>query len=227
MGFVKFDRKIKEWGWYTDVNTFKVFFHLVLIANYTDKEFLGRVVKRGQVAIGTAKLAQEVGLTRDEVRTAIKHLELTNEITKSSQGKYTLYTITNYSSYQDTSPDTSQSFPNDFPNVSQSFPNRFPTIQEYKENKEIQEREEVVVSARAHDDCYCDTIPQEDKICPWGNDGVVKLSEKQVGKLLDLLGMEQFDYYVAKLTDFITSKNANVGGHYRLIRKWAKEDAMT
>ena len=119
-GFVKFDRKIKSWGWYTDINTFKLFFHLVTFANFKDEEFLGKVIKRGQIAKSLSSLATETGLTVDEVRTAIKHLESTKEITRVSQGKYTLFTVTNYDLYQT----DSQANPNDFPIDSQSIPNK-------------------------------------------------------------------------------------------------------
>jgi hypothetical protein len=55
--------------------------------------------------------------------------------------------------------------------------------------------------------------------------GVVILTEKQVGALLDKLGLEGFDYYVSKLADFIIEKEAKVANHYATILKWAREDA--
>lgn len=127
-GFVKFDRKIKHWGWYTDINTFKLFFHLVTFANFKDEEFLGKVIKRGQMARSLSSLASETGLTVNEIRTAIKHLESTKEITSVSQGKYTLFTVTNYDLYQT----DSQPFNNDLTTESQSINNRLTTNEEYK-----------------------------------------------------------------------------------------------
>lgn len=99
-GFVKFDRKIKDWGWYTDVKTFKLFFHLVMYANFTDGFFLGVPIKRGQLAKSVEHLAVETGLTCAEVRTAIKHLESTGEITSKGQAKFTVFSIVNYDLYQ-------------------------------------------------------------------------------------------------------------------------------
>lgn len=218
MGFVKFDRRIKDWGWYTDTKTFKVFFHLILIANYTEKEFLGKSIKRGQVAISIGKLALETGLTPQEVRTAIKHLESTGEVTSKSQGKYTLFTVINYDLYQS----EQQPFNNRLTTEQQSFNNYLTTIQEYKENKEIQEVEEVVC-----DDC--DNFASDNELVTLDGklgQGVVRLTERQIGKLLDELGLEGYDFYVSKLAEFIKSKGVKVGGHYRLIKKWAKEDAM-
>ena len=54
---------------------------------------------------------------------------------------------------------------------------------------------------------------------------VVFLSEAQIADLLDLMGVETFDYYVDKLSRFILQNNARVKNHYDTILKWWKEDA--
>ena len=62
----------------------------------------------------------------------------------------------------------------------------------------------------------------------WGGTlgkGVVMLTEKQVGALIDSLGFDAFNFYVEKLADFIIEKNAKVANHYATIMKWAREDA--
>ena len=54
---------------------------------------------------------------------------------------------------------------------------------------------------------------------------VVFLSDAQIGDLLDTMGIETFDYYVAKLARFIIDNDAQVKNHYETILKWWKEDA--
>lgn len=54
--------------------------------------------------------------------------------------------------------------------------------------------------------------------------GVVMLSENQIADLLDKMGLEAFDYYIDKLSNFITEKKANVKNHYATILKWYRED---
>lgn len=54
--------------------------------------------------------------------------------------------------------------------------------------------------------------------------GVVLLSNAQVEELLELMGLDSFDYYVEKLADFILNKNAKVKNHYATILKWWEED---
>ena len=99
-GWVKFHRKIEEWEWYTDVNTFKLFFHLVLKANHKNKIWKGIEIKRGQLLTGRKQLAKETGLSEQNIKTAIKHLKLTHEVTSKVTNKFSIITICNYNSYQ-------------------------------------------------------------------------------------------------------------------------------
>lgn len=62
----------------------------------------------------------------------------------------------------------------------------------------------------------------EDDVLKYFND-VVMLSENQQGKLLNIMGLEVFDVYIAKLTKFI-KENGNIKSHYATLLKWYKED---
>ena len=99
-GFVKMDRKITKWRWYKDTSTFKIFLHLILTANYEDREFEDIVIKRGQRVASIRSLAAESGLTEKNVRTAIKHLKATGEVASLPTPKYTVFTVVNYEKYQ-------------------------------------------------------------------------------------------------------------------------------
>ena len=74
--FIKLYEQITHWGWYQDGNTFRLFIHLLLKANYDDSVFEGVPVKRGQVVTSLPRLSKETGMTVMEIRTAIKHLIL-------------------------------------------------------------------------------------------------------------------------------------------------------
>ena len=54
--------------------------------------------------------------------------------------------------------------------------------------------------------------------------GVVMLSEKEQESLLDRLGLDDFDYYVRKLSNFIIFHKAKIKDHYATILKWWEED---
>ena len=99
--FIVLNRKILKWQWYDDMNTKTLFLHLLLKANWEDKEWHNILVKRGQLITGRKKLSEETGLSERQIRTSLDKLISTNEITKSITNKYTVITINNYSKYQD------------------------------------------------------------------------------------------------------------------------------
>ena len=54
---------------------------------------------------------------------------------------------------------------------------------------------------------------------------VVFLSEEQIEDLLEKMGIETFDYYVAKLSHFIIKNGAHVKNHHETILRWWQEDS--
>ena len=101
-GWIKLHRKFLNWEWYTDTNTKVVFLHLLFLANIEDRRYRGIEIKRGDCIIGRHKLAYELNLSEQEVRTAINHLISTNEITIKTTNKFTIVTICKFDSYQRT-----------------------------------------------------------------------------------------------------------------------------
>lgn len=99
-GWISLYKKFVNWEWYQDTNVKSVFIHLLLLASYEDKKWQGRVVKRGQVIISSGNLASDLKLTRQQVRTALKKLQSTDEIRVESTNKYLVITIEKYSDYQ-------------------------------------------------------------------------------------------------------------------------------
>lgn len=104
-GFIKLYRKMLEWGWYDDGPTKDVFIHLLLIASYEDKFYRGIPLERGQVVTTVKEMQVKLGLTTQQIRTALTKLISTNEVTKKSTSKFTIYTINNYADYQATNND--------------------------------------------------------------------------------------------------------------------------
>ena len=78
-GFVSLHRKILDWEWYKDSKTKDVFIHLLLKANHEDKNWQGVVIKRGQLVTSNLTLATELGMTVQNVRTALAKLSGTNK----------------------------------------------------------------------------------------------------------------------------------------------------
>ena len=89
-----------DWEWYSDINTSRLFIHMLLKANWKDGNFKGTTVPRGSFVSSIRKLADETSLTEREVRTAINHLKTTGEVTHKSTSKYSVFTVVNYDLYQ-------------------------------------------------------------------------------------------------------------------------------
>lgn len=114
-GWIKLHRKITEWEWYGDANTFRVFMHLLLTANYEDKRWRNIDVKRGQIVTGRMELAQTLSLSERQIRTALDKLKMSGVIAIKTTNQYSLITVENYSCFQDFSTETSNPKPNSRP----------------------------------------------------------------------------------------------------------------
>ena len=69
---------------------------------------------------------------------------------------------------------------------------------------------------------------QESNVTVMGGElgkGVVFLSGEQIGDLLDRLGLDTFNHYVDKLSNYIIRNGAHVKNHYETILKWWQEDS--
>jgi len=76
------------------------FIHLLLTANFVKGKFQGVDVERGQLVTGIKKLNADTGISEQSIRTCIKRLKLTGEITTKSTNEFTVITIVKYNDYQ-------------------------------------------------------------------------------------------------------------------------------
>jgi len=107
-GWIKLHRKIFDWKWYKDGNTFRLFIHLLLSANHEDRKQEGIIVKRGQLMTGRSELHEITGLSERAIRTCINHLKSTSELTIKSTSKYSIITLCNYDKYNSQKSSTDQ-----------------------------------------------------------------------------------------------------------------------
>ncbi len=99
-GWIKVHRKLTEWEWYDDINTSRLFIHLMITANHKDNNWRGIEIKRGSRLTSLDKLSSETCLSVSKIRTSIKKLISTKEIASKSHSQYTVFTMVNYDSYQ-------------------------------------------------------------------------------------------------------------------------------
>lgn len=98
--WIKLYRKFVEWEWYSDVNCKVVFLHLLLTANHKVKRWQGREIGIGEVITGRNVLADEVGLSVQQVRTALKKLSDSGEIEIENTNRFSHIKIINFGKYQ-------------------------------------------------------------------------------------------------------------------------------
>ena len=82
--------------------------YLLLSANRKDGKWQGIDVLRGQHITSTEKIAQNTGLSRQMVRTALSKLESTGEITIKATNRFSLLTVVKWAVYQHDADDTNQ-----------------------------------------------------------------------------------------------------------------------
>ena len=98
--WIKLHRQILNWEWYSDTNTFRVFMHCLLMAQRDDYKYRGVQLKAGQFTTGIFEMADILGLSAQQVRTALKKLEKSGEINKQSTSRYSIITVKNWNVYQ-------------------------------------------------------------------------------------------------------------------------------
>lgn len=139
--WIKIHRKILNWGWYTDANTFRVFMHLLLNASWEDTEYKGIKIPRGSLITGRKKISNQLKMTEQQVRTVLDHLKATNEITIKTTNKYSIITIVNYQKYQEKKQKITNKPTNNLTNKQPTSNQQATTYIEYIEYKNNRERE--------------------------------------------------------------------------------------
>lgn len=100
MRFIKIYDNIAGWQWYQDSCMVHLFIHFILKANYQDAYFMGKLIKRGQLATGRKSLSLTLGMSEMKVRERLKKLQNTKEITIETTNSFSIITLCNYEKYQ-------------------------------------------------------------------------------------------------------------------------------
>ncbi len=201
-GWIKLHRKIKEWEWYTDLKVSKLFFHLLLTVNHTDARWQGKVILAGQTVTSYPHLARETGLSLQNVKTAVKKLVETGEITVRSTNKYTVISVVNWREYQtESTPDTRQ----------------LPAREEYSESNRQDNAYIMPAVAEKQDDFY----PSNQKT-RYGQYNNVLLAEDEVEKLKERFGFS-YKEKIDQLSEGIALKGYRYTSHYLALLKWFKD----
>jgi hypothetical protein len=99
-GYIALHRKILEWEWFKEPNHFLVFSYLLLMAQHKDTNLKGIEIPKGSLLTSVKSICDHTGLTTQTVRTILKRLNLTNELTIKTTSKHSIITIVKWDDYQ-------------------------------------------------------------------------------------------------------------------------------
>ena len=99
-GWTKLHRRFLEWEWFNKPEMVQLFIYFLLKANYEPKQWQGTFLGKGELVTTNSKIRQETGLSEQQIRTCIKRLISTNEITYRATKQNVTITICKYGSYQ-------------------------------------------------------------------------------------------------------------------------------
>lgn len=99
--WIKIFRELLQWEWFQKPEMVQLFIYLLLKANCEDKQWQGITVKRGQLVTSNSSIRNDLRLSEQTIRTCIKRLISTGEITYKSTNRYVIITICNYDKYQE------------------------------------------------------------------------------------------------------------------------------
>ena len=123
------------WGWYQDSVVKDLFLHFLLTASFKDFVWMGQKMKAGQLITGRKKLAEDLGFTEQQIRTAIEKLKSTGEITTKTTNKYTVITVVNWANFQSDEETATNTSTNEQPTNNQQITNNQPHIKNVKNVK--------------------------------------------------------------------------------------------
>jgi len=186
-GWIKLHRKLKDWEWYKDANTVRLFIHLLISANHKEHQWRGVAVEKGQVVVGRKSLSSALGISEQSVRTSINRLKSTNEITIKSTNKYSLITIISWKDYQINNQQANQQSTSKQPTTNQQLTTN---KKDKKKKNEKNEKNTIASSQRELGDVdkIFDLFYQElNPTINWGN----QTSRKAAQFLIDKLGIDK------------------------------------
>ena len=100
-GWIKIYRELLQWEWFDNAEMLQLFMYLLLQASTENRQWQGIELKRSQLVTSYARINRDLHLSEQKIRTGLKRLISTGEITHHSTNKYSIITICNYDKYQD------------------------------------------------------------------------------------------------------------------------------
>ena len=137
MSYIKLDRKMLSWEWKDNPNMVALWIEILLQANWEDRNWHGETFEAGSFPTSLNTLSKSTGLSVQSIRTCLKNLEKSQEITQISTKAGTKIIVNKWAEFQ-CSEDEANTDDNTEPTKSQQRPNKeLTTLKEIKEIEEI------------------------------------------------------------------------------------------
>ncbi len=214
-GYVKIHRKLLQWGWYQDHAVKEVWLHLLLTASFRECKYRGKTILPGQCVVGTEQMAKDLGFTRQQVRTAIKKLNSTNEITIETTNKFSIVTLVNWAEYQlKENPLTNKitnTLTNNQPTNNQQITNNQPHRKNVKNVKNVKKS----VCTHAHDN---NSQSEKSSFAEF-----VTMTNAEYEALIEKFGETDAKRMIELLDNYKGSHGVEYSSDYRTILSWVKD----
>jgi hypothetical protein len=120
-GWIKLHRNIANWRWATSPNHIALFMQILIRANFKETHWRKEMVKPGQILTGRKQLSVWTGLSEAQIRTVLRDLQDTQEITIKTTKTYSIITIVNWLNYQIMGNESNQEITNKQPTNNQQI----------------------------------------------------------------------------------------------------------
>ncbi len=208
MGFVKIPDDLSEWAWYGDNNTLAVYIRLLLGAAWKETDYKNAHLRRGQIAVTTARLAAESGLSVQRVRTVLERLRSTGKITIETTTKFSIITL---NEYDVNVPDNKQNN------------NRTTNEQQANNNQTTSDQQTYIISNRSTED---KKVRRSEVTADAASASPTAASSNR-DSLIESFGRENVDEYEKRYDSWKAKKGGKVRGErYETIRRMMEQDGV-
>ena len=99
--WIKLYINLLDWPWFHQASTLQLFLYLMLSCNKVEKNWQDITIKRGQIVTSLDKLSLRCNQSMQTIRTNLKRLKSTKDITQETTNRYTIITICNFEYWQE------------------------------------------------------------------------------------------------------------------------------
>lgn len=212
-GYIKLHRSILDWEWYGDWKTKTLFLHLLLTANHKEKSWQGQRIQRGQRVCSLAKLSAETGLSMQSIRTCLKRLNATGEITSCGGTKNTVITVNNYDKYQQPTSEVTNNLTSCQQTVNKQATNNQQQLKNDKNDKNVKNEKKIEIDAAA-------SKPAKQK---YGEYGHVLLTQAEAARFASEYGQDGLAACIKILDEYIETSGKRYKNHNLVLRGWVMD----